>query len=225
MKKNKLHHLLLFIILFTSTIYGQNIDSIYELHDSIIGTQNSHLFNGKIHTNVFRVLSNKNQFFNESVDYITGNITIDDISFTDVQLKYDVYSDELIIKPNFEITQFGIVIDPTKVNHFKLLNKNFIYLEKEGYYELITKNENYKFLIKHKKIILKKLEKEYVFYEFKNDYSYYCYYNNNLITLKSKKDFTKTFPNHKEKIESFYSQYNYLLKKKRYINSPPFYLI
>jgi len=215
MKNIKRFNLFLFLFISIQS-HSQLVSEINNYVDSKIGIQNSYLFNGKTYSNNYRVLSKKNQFLNENTSYTIGSITCQQISFNSVELLYDVFSQELIIKPDSKTSLFGIVIDTSKLDGFKMYDKTFINIKKQneirGFFELSIDKSFLKLLIKHNKKRQKLLDKNSIYFEFENDYDFVLFHKNKYIEVNSKKDFLQTFPNFKKNIKEFYAK-NHLLEK------------
>jgi hypothetical protein len=212
---------LLFLTISTLEVYSQDYHEIVNYHDSIVGKQNSFLFNGKIYTNLYRVKTNKNQYYGENIEYINGSLTTEGLCFNNLELKYDLFSQELIIKPFYKSTYVGVIIDKAKLDNFTLLGKKFVNIKNyssdiNGYYEIITDTKKIKFFIKHKKKQFEKLDEARPFYEFENYYNHVCFFQNHYSIIKNKKDFFKIFPGFKKEINKFYLENKFLFKENRY---------
>lgn len=220
MKNNK--RLLLFILFFYSLfIHSQSSEELNNHVQFKIGIQNSLLFNGITYTNNYRVLSTKNQFLNESLAYSKGTIFTEGISFTDLEIKYDVFSQEIVIKPDPETSHLGIIINSSKLDGFKLFNKTFINIRNDsivkGYYELAVELSFLKLLIKHKKDKIRKLNEKTIHYEFENKYEYAIINDNKYFIVNSKKNWIEIYPKFKKEIKQFYSSNKSLEKKEEIV--------
>lgn len=204
---------ILFIFFFIVTpSQSQLITEINDYVDSQIGIQNSYLFNGKTYSNNYRVRTNKSQFLIENSNYSIGKITTQGITFKDLELQYDLFSQELIIKPDSKTSLYGIVIDSTKLERFEIDNMVFYNLRNleapNGYYELALDKPNFKLYIKHKKTKRRLLDKKTVYYEFNPKYEYFLYNNQNFISINSKKECLAVLTNYKKEIKDFFSKNN-----------------
>lgn len=215
LKINKKYFFFLFFIIAIPS-KSQTITEINEFVERQIGIQNSYLFNGKTYSNNYRVLSKKNQFLNENSNYSYGTIRTEHITFKNVELQYDLFSQELIIKPDSKSSLFGIIIDTTKLEHFELDNMVFYniknHVDHNGFYELAVDKPHFKLYIKHKKTKRKLLDKKSIHFEFDSKYEYVLFDNQNFTTISSKKDCLLLLPNFKKEIKSFYATNNYLKK-------------
>lgn len=214
--KIKKKYLIPLFFLIAIPSQSQLVTSIKDYVDAQIGIENSYLFNGKTYSNNYRVLSKKNQFLNENISYSKGNITTQQITFKNLELQYDLFSQELIIKPDSETSLFGIIVDTTKLDRFELDNMVFINIKNQkefnGFYELASDKSNFKLFIKHKKTKRKLLDKKTIHYEFDNKYEYVLHDNQNFRTINSKKECLQILPDSKKEIKNFYSKNNYTYK-------------
>ncbi|WP_130735977.1 hypothetical protein [Flavobacterium sp. J27] len=211
----------LFFIFFltTITLKGQSIKEINTYVDSEIGIQNSYVFNGKIYINPYKVLSKKNQFLNYNTNYTKGSVTIQNITFKELELQYDLYSQEIIVKPDSKTSLYGIVADTSKIERFTIYDLTFVNLKNtgtqnlNGYYELSV-DKAIPLYIKHKTNRYKLLDKNSVHFEFEPKYEYYIFNNDTYINVASKKDLIKIFPYFKKELKLFYSKNIYLEKNE-----------
>lgn len=216
MKVTKRVFLILFFLVSIQS-KSQSLNSIFDYFDSQVSPQNSHLFNGRLYINSYLVLNSKNQFLKANKNYTIGNITIENITFNQIELQYDLFSQELIVKPDPKTSLYGVIVDSTKLTHFTMYGLHFVNLKStensslQGIYELSI-DKPIALLIKHKARRFKKLDKNSIHYEFEPKYDYYIAYNNNYITVHSKKDCIKLFPEFKKEIKNFSSENAYIEK-------------
>ncbi|CAM3842415.1 MULTISPECIES: hypothetical protein [Flavobacterium] len=228
--KNKKRLILFLLFISSISIYSQTSEELNNYVQSQIGIQNSHLFNGKTYSNNYRVLSTKNQFLNESLNYSKGVIVTQGILFNDLELKYDVFNQELIIKPDPETSHLGIIIDTTQLNSFKLFDTTFINLKSgsidNGFYESAIDLPKIKLFIKHRKNKIKKLDKKTIHYEFENKYEYVLYTDFDYKLADTKENWIKIYPDFKKEIKKFYSSNKTLekLDKTAFMKKLTFYI-
>ncbi|KGO96439.1 hypothetical protein Q767_05915 [Flavobacterium enshiense DK69] len=182
--------------------------------------------NGIIHINEFRILNNKHRYYPND-KFEIGSATYNSQNYYDIPLKYDIYKDILIYRPQ-ESEAISIELIHEKVTAFSINNKKFVYLNniyfpmmqiKPGYYEENISGKNFIFYIKHHRNKREILKGSSVFYEFDNDYEYLLEKNGTFNKISSKKDLIKLFPEYKRKINDFYSSSKKILKS----DEPLFY--
>jgi hypothetical protein len=181
----------------------------------------SDIFNGKVFTDNYRVLSDKNRYHNNVQDFENGTIYLKNNFYEDLLLKYDLYKDELILKPYKSTTNIGIIVYKEDVDFFTINEKHFFNLNLKykdakfinGYYELNFKGKKSTLYIKHKKRIRQILTKDRIHYEFDLSTEVIIAKDNEVKLVNSKRDMVKLFPKFKKQIESYYKT-NYQLGKQ-----------
>lgn len=224
---NKLSLLLIVSFLTANTALAQSSEeTIAKYFDQTIGYENLEINNGNVHVNEYRILNNKNRYY-PSEKFETGNITYNNQDYFDVAIKYDLYKDILVYKPQgSDVISINLIQE--KVSAFKINNKNFVYLNslhfplspiKSGYYEKSTSGKNFTLYIRHHKDKREILKGASVFNEFDDNYEYFIQKDASFYKLSRKKDIIELFPDHKKKINDFYSSYRKLEKS----DGPLFY--
>lgn len=218
--KFKYLSLVLFIISLGS-LFSQNSNELSDYLHSKTGVQNSHLFNGSPYSNEFRVLSKKNQFLSNSLDYTKGSVTTaDNITFNHLDLRYDLFNQQLIIKPDQTTSHLGIIIDSVKIKQFTLYNHTFVnikdYSKASGFCELAVDFPFFKLFIKHQKNKFKFIDGTLIHYEFENLYYYFIQKETNYYPINSKKEIIRLFPELKKDINLFYKQNQILERTNKY---------
>lgn len=187
--------------------------------DQRFGYENLEINNGTVHENEFRVSNNKHCYYpNENFE--KGNITYNNQQYFDIPIKYDLYNDILVYKPqNSNIISINLIKE--KVSSFTINNKNFIYIDnlfsplshiKKGYYEESVSGKNFVFYIKHHRSRREIIKESSIYHEFDDNYEYYIKSEGAFHKISSKKDVMKIFPELKQKINDLYSAYDKLKK-------------
>jgi hypothetical protein len=198
---------------------SNNNESIYNWFDKTIGKETLGVNNGVIHTNYDRTLNGQNRYF-DSNKFIIGNVNYDAQDYFNVNLKYDIYNDELVLKPHGESDYININLTKEKVKTFTIYNTKFINLNLElpqgfskGYYEENLTSKSFIFYIKHykeKKELLKE-RGAFIEYFYKNEFILFS--ENKFNKINSKSEILKLFPNHKNEISNFHKTYRDLKKE------------
>ena len=204
--------LLLFTFCFTSVHSQQRIEQLTKAFDSVVGTENLPLINGTFHLNTFRVVNEKNRYYDE--DYQKGNVAYDGEQYFDVNLKYDLYEDVLIVQPFTTSRDIGVNLIPSKTLSFKLDGKDFVNFEKyypnlqeeniSGFLEEVEYAPNLRLFIKYYKDYREKNDRSYTYYEFYENHDFYLLRDGNFREITSRRDVYKIFPEYKDQIKSFY---------------------
>jgi hypothetical protein len=238
-KKRKIYlSITLFAILLgkTSAYCQANPETLlYNWFDQKVGKENLDINNGTLYTNPYKTVGDNNMYFIRD-KYELGNLTYEGLPYYNVSLKYDIYRDLLVLNPFGESEHTGVNLILDKVQSFSIKDITFVKIEKKdqglsqfatGYYEEKKLAPDFTFYIKHHKDIQKGINDTGVFYNFKENNSFFIELKNTTTQIKSKNDIIKLFPEQKNQINGFYimnrdlkkSDLNQFMKKlMRYIN-------
>jgi len=172
------------------TLYGQNNSSLYDWFDSKTGKENLAINNGKLLLNYDRVINNNDRFYFS--EYISGTVIYDNQTYNNITLNYDIYNDDLIIKPNG--------------NNDK--TSDFI----GGYYEEGIVGNQLGFYIKHVKTRTERINSDGPYDDFTEKSHYVLNYKNDFYKINSKKNIIDIFPEYKKLINEYYSTNDYMIK-------------
>jgi len=236
LKKKSLSILFFGLFLNISSIHSQssNKTSVYNWFDKTTNKESLPINNGKLHTNFDKIIGTVDRYYNS--EFASGNLGYEEQEYFDVQLKYDIYKDEIILKsPGEGLIEINLIKE--NVQYFKLLDKKFINLNidkklpanaRGGYYEESVIGKKFTFYIKHykdKKEILKGTE-TFIDYYHKNEFVLFT--QGKYTNVDSKNELLKLFPNDKNKINDYYLMNRNLRKENearfmenlmRYINN------
>lgn len=211
MQKNKA--VLLLLLFSTISIYSQTTvtdKAFYKWFDATIGQENTGLIDGLAYRELYRTKNDDHKFYTTS-DFQKGNITYNGQHYFDIDMKYDLHADEIIVKIPTQTITHTIQLIKENVERFTIKNSKFINLN-NGFYEIIFKSENLSFYKKHIKTSNKYYSGRSIFYRFKNKTEYVLYFKNEYHSIsKSKKNLIKLMPELKKEINSFYKSKNELL--------------
>lgn len=206
------------LLIFSLSCFSQNKEFIKH-NDSIVGYENLPYYNGIVYTNKYPITSkNTNQFLENK--YTKGVLQYNNQTYFDLSLKYEVFNDILLFKPNTQLILETSLITK-QVDFFILNNKKFRKIEtistdstyNSGYYEELEINDKSKLYIKYKKTIKTDPSSDkvsYIFYDYK---IYYIFYNNKLEIISNKNSIINLFPTYKKEIKKYYRE-NMALKEK-----------
>lgn len=206
------------LILSQSQVKQKNV---YKLYDSIVGEGNIGLYNGLIYKKKHLSSDKSHEFYN-SFNFIKGNIVYDSQPYFDIDIKYDVFNENIVVKLPFKGTFKVITLLNDKVNEFSINDKKFVNINNyfdsiKGtdlsiFYEVISEKNQIKILKLYKKEKREKLDKEYRYEVFKDKDEYYTVLNNSLYELKNKRDLIDILPDLKNQINLFYKSQKKLSK-------------
>lgn len=211
------------------TLSGQNPDEaiMHKQFDETIGPINSGVFAGFAYKEEFRVLGDKHKFF-FSPDFLLGSVTYEGQDYYGYKMKYDVYGDELLLRHAGVHGSQAVQLIKERVTNFEIQGYRFVniainadrQLPVSGFVEVLVEGDNFTFLKKHKKRILKKSDRKLLYHEFKDHSDYYISLDNEFIQVKTLKHVTVLFPDYRKQINEFATTYQDIRK-----SNPEYYLI
>ena len=201
--------LILCILSFSLSCFSQNKNHIKH-NDSLVGYENLSINNGLVYTNKYKITSKNTSQFLEN-KYNKSILQYNNQAYYDLNMKYDVFHDLLLIKPNTQLVLETSLITK-QVDYFILKNKKFKKIEtistdnkvNVGFFEEIEINTKSTLYIKHKKTLKtdsKSDKLSYIFYDYK---IYYIFQNNKLEEISTKASIINLFPTLKKEIKQFY---------------------
>lgn len=213
----KLQKELLFIILLglflnTPKIFSQNNNEVltYNWFDKNLGIESLNFNNGSGHLNFDRTINDHHRYYNTN-EFKNGNITYKGQNYYNIDLQYDIFNDQLIVRPYTESYYIQINLIKEKVDSFKIDNEKFVNLKevpatfKSGYYEeVIVGNSNTALYIKHSKAQEKVIKDYSVFVDYKPHFDYLLLKDNKLTLINNKTEIVKLYPDQKRKINDFF---------------------
>ena len=214
MLKNKA---LLFLLFFSTILtYSQTTDeekALYKWFDDKVGQENTGILDGIAYRELYKTKNGDHQFYAFS-SFQKGNITYNGQYYFDVEMKYDIHNDEIIVKIPTQTVTHIIQLIKENVNEFSINNSKFILLQ-DGFYEVLSKTKTLSLYKKHKKTSTKYYSGRFIFYHFnKSKDEYLMYLNNEYQEItKSKNSFIKVLPEYKNEINLFYKSQNDLFNR------------
>ncbi len=193
-------------------LYAQELKPIYKKHDQTINLKNTILSYGDLFVDEITKIKGNHNYFSSN-EFLFADLKYRDHFFFDVQIKYDLIKDNIIIKIPDDKGDYLLVLDKESVESFKINHHQFIKTDKYGFLEKKKIGEKISFYKKHLKIPKQKLDKSFIYYTFKKKEKYYIKYNNHFSQINSKKDLIKILPNCEEIIKTFYKKEKILRNK------------
>lgn len=223
MRKPFFFALKLISICFFSNIIEAQLDSqkddLYEIFDSTVGEEVSGLYNGIQYNNEVIVLDEKHQFLDTN-NFLEGYAYYDDQDYYNVYIKYDLFYDEIIIRPQNSSGSLAFKLIKALVDSFSINGKNFVNVkaidqktnEPLGYCEVLSETELFSLYKKSVKKASKKIKNGMVFYEFNLSHTYHLKHKNVYSPATTRSELISIFPNYKSIIKDYYKGYRQLLK-------------
>jgi len=176
--------------------------------------------------NIYRTLDKSHSYY-FSNSYIKGNVNYQGQDYYNLDLKYDVNNDIIVLKGNGEYDYLGINLIKEKTAYFTINNRKFINVNfnastfpeyMNGYYQETIFSKNIILYIKyHKsrgKIIDTKNNSDGTlqnsFDQFTEKNAFFLKYKNAFYKISSKSDILKIFPEQKSEIRKYYNSYSQL---------------
>ncbi len=221
-KKYLLNSTLLLVFCFASeTVFSQNNQNqLYDKYDEIIGEENLNINVGPVHLNYDKTFKNQHRYFNSDQFYV-GAITYNNQKYNKLNLKYDIYEDQLILKISNQNYNLAINLIKDNVSDFTIDNQNFKNLKvssktiSDGFYQGLFVSSRLASYVKHfkkKKDIIQNTE---VVRQYDYGQEFVIFYKEQYYKLNSKKDLTSIFPAFEDKINNFYLMNKTLEKENK----------
>lgn len=204
------------LLYFSGFSQNSTKDEIYSWYDEQTGIENSTLFRGIEYVEVHRMINEKHKFF-PSDEFQRGSLTYDGQSYHNVPLKFNIYDDLLVVNLQQEQRNSFFQLFSEKINDFQINNHKFRYLNPEdnsnihGFYEVISEEDDFKILKKHRRNMRDVRDKNVAYTEFITaDPVYIFQHNNEFFDLNSRRDLFSEFPDYRNEIRGFYNKYRKL---------------
>ncbi|MEM9142874.1 MAG: hypothetical protein AAGA86_07795 [Bacteroidota bacterium] len=216
-RKRSQFSLLLLALLLVSPIpcaaqSKKDLSSYYNLFDSIIGIENLEIHYGEVYVEKHRTKSKKTKFF-PSPNFMLGSVVFNGLPYYSVNLKYNVYEDELLMKIANRLGGEILQVYKDKVNSFAMGNHSFVKIEprktsnktiESGFYEILlelTVSDLYK---KHRKRLTDTLGENLIFYEFEDlSPEFVVYSRSDYHKVQRIMDLKGIFPEYTEQLGNF----------------------
>lgn len=205
---------------------GSN-DSYYYWYDQMTENSNVGVFSGDEYVENYRVLNDKHKFF-DGPNFNVGSIVYDGQPYFNLQLKYDLFEDQLLLKHQTPSISPTLILDSHKVSSFEINGHHFKNIQQQikgsskplGFLEISLTNDSLVLYKKHKKRIRTKTNDKTRYYEFKQDNAYYIFYKDTFFKLKNSTSISTFFPSYITQLKTIESQYRSIKK-----DDPETYLI
>lgn len=220
--KNIFHfHLIILLcalfVRYTSNGQESSIqENYYKEFDEIVGLENTSLSNGTRYVEKYRSRDGDYKFYFSS-DYLNGNIQYDDQTFYGIEMKYDLYEDQIIVNIPFHSGTSEFQLIDKKVNGFFVNDTEFISIDnitnnEFGFYEVVFQSPHISLFKKYKKIRNEYVYEKSIFNKFKSTDYYLLYSSGNYNKIKSHKDIARLYPEHKSILNSYFKKQKSLRK-------------
>nr|WP_299389278.1 hypothetical protein [Allomuricauda sp.] len=175
----------------------------YTWFDGVTGPENANLFEGTLNIEKYAALEGSHKFYSSN-DYLKGYITYDGETYFDVDLKYDIYEDQLLLPLRSESTVLLLQLVKHRVDGFGIDGHDFVRLQSNTatdhsgeFYEILLEQSHFTLYKRHKKVGYPNYQKNFIRYKFVSKDEYVLVYGDQQHWVKNKKDVLKVFKEHK----------------------------
>ncbi|WP_422348408.1 hypothetical protein [Flagellimonas sp.] len=173
----------------------------YNWFDKTTGIENTNLLEGTLTVAKYGTVDGTHKFY-ASNDYLKGHIVFDGETYFDVDMKYDLYEDELLLPLRSDAQVQLLKLVKERISEFVIDGRRFLAVVHEGegqakvtsFYEVLSENPLFRLLKKHKKVGFANYKKNLVRYKFVSKNAYYVNHGGHLTEIKNKKDILRIFP-------------------------------
>lgn len=202
--------LLAALIFAPHLMVGQENPKLLKWFDAQIGMENSRLLNGTAYNEPYRITTPKNNLFNGTTG--KGSVLYDGYWFTDLQMRYNIFDDALIVQLDSRDGIKIVELVREKVERFTLHGSTFTNFLPgissggiKGFHEILLEQGSISLFKKHAQSIIAKRDKQVLYYEFEPIEGHYAFnYNNDIYLIGSRNDLEKIFPQYSKEIRSYY---------------------
>ncbi|MCK0156686.1 hypothetical protein MWU65_05815 [Cellulophaga sp. F20128] len=217
--KNIRTFILIFFALISRLVWSQEVSTtaeIYNWFDAKVGPENTAIFNGYLDTGdgffeKNKSFKNTHRYF-ESYDFFIGSLVYSGQPYFDLQLKYDLFEEELLIHlKNREGMLIPIQPIKNKVERFFIGENQFVNLNNykiqgagiNGFAEVLYESPSITLFKKHKKTRRSIVDDERLLYKYKKANFNFILYENRFYRVKNRSDFMSVFPKYKKEIKKY----------------------
>ena len=189
----------------------------FKWFDQLTDAQNSHLSNGVSYFEDYITKKGHHQYY-FTPDFLIGNLKYDQQHYFDVNLQYNLYSDELILRFYKGENLRTIQLIKDKVESFTVNKKYFVKVienAKPIFYEKLLSTGETHLYKRHYKTRQRHISESQVYYSFKKKDYHVIYHKGQYHTINGKRNLLKIFPERKASINTFFSKNNRLYNLNR----------
>ena len=209
---------LLIVCLFATSIHQlgaqETTNSAYlNWFDNKVGIENTALYEGIVYRESYRTINEKVKFF-KSAQWYSGSVVYSGQEFFNIQLKYDIFGDQLILKQLDRLGGGAIILIKSKISSFQIEDTKFVHIVSDesgstidGFYELLWTDTDARLLAKHQKNDFVRKDRRASYYEFVDEKKQYMLdWAGKYYPINKKKELTDLFPELKKQVDNFYQK-------------------
>ncbi len=219
MKKIAIFLFLLFSTYCTHSQLNEKLKPYFQWFDDVTDARNSSLSDGTSYIEAYKTKKGHHQYY-LTADFLTADLTYDGQLYGNVNLQYNLFTDQLILRYYKKDNIRTIQLIKDKVKEFIVDGRKFVAIKKQPngkaeYCEVLFEGKNLKLLKKHFKKRQKHIENGLVYYSFKKKSNLLALIDGEISKVDTKKSILKLLPNDKKVITNFSSKNNYLYNNNR----------
>lgn len=211
MHQLKYYLFLTFPLLFIVNSYSQKSTQLYTSYDAIVEKENLPVYNGIFYRDpLYKPKDDSHPFFQKN-DFTNGGIFYINQWYNDLQVKYDLLNQVLVLSPPSSIKNVGIEMIQDKIKSFYIGDDTFLNLSKlspialkKGYYKEDSISEEvklYSFISKRSKEFYVSKDIQLKFYI---SYQFIVLHKEIYHVFNNENDLLKIFPNKEKEILEYY---------------------
>lgn len=186
--------------------------------DSIAGTGDQSVFNGLQFVDIYRSDREDFRYF-KLPGYQKGDILYVGQDYYNLDMKYDLVDDRVIVMSKGELNFLDIQLIREKVEHFQIQNHNFVFYNasevlEAGFYEEAYKDEDNVLLVKYIKSPRERFKNKAVEFSFKEDISFFIIAGDTTREIDNPRDVKRLFKDKSAILKSYAS--NSVEEKKNF---------
>lgn len=169
-------------------------------------SDNLPIYNGRVFTGYPPNTIGNAFFLDKDKIWFNGSIVYDSILYDNMEFKYDVYTDQLIVRGKENI---GFIVRSDKISGFSFDSSNFVLYDKafkptvpDGFYQIVEKG-SLSLIVKRQKITVDNMEEQKVRKNFVLADKFYVLENNKYHLISSKRSLFKLIRTKKKPIKKY----------------------
>ncbi|WP_411030553.1 hypothetical protein [Spongiimicrobium sp. 3-5] len=206
--------ILFFLPKFSQSQSINNDKDHYLWFDEAVGMENTGLVNGVVYDEKYRMINEKTKFF-LSREFLPGSVTYDGQTYYDLELKFDVFDEDVLLKLPNRLGGITLKLIKDKVDAFVIDGHRFVKLNAKDseektlseFYEVMNNSSAFTLFKKHRKKDFNRKDQRKIYFEFVDIRGVFVLlYNNTYYSISKKKDVIEIFPEYKKEIDAFYER-------------------
>jgi len=207
----KNYHVVILLLLFSSHCFSQDSNEHYTTYDSIVSKVNLPVYNGILYQDLdYHAKDRSHPFFNEN-KYVEGSVYHINQWYNDLEIKYDLLTQVLVLNPPSSIKNIGIELNQESIKAFYIgsikfvnLSNKFDFAKEKGYYRqdnISTQIDLFTHISKTSKEFIASRNVELKFY---TSYKFILKKGDQYYTFNDKNDLLTALPHKQEQIDKLY---------------------